>query len=640
MDFSRNMINPHDITAPESDRSDGAPACPDSLPRPGLTFKDLVVHAERTYPMATARPMKTALRQIAVALVTVRARATGAYLDPNPKNLDLAGLPFDLVAINETLTGVRFRIAGFTSDKTFRNAMSNLRRIGRDLGLVQLHRAPELPSDHAYVPFLAVADTFQLASARRFVAKMLEDGRHPRDVTSDDLARYGVFLSTQMVGVKIAPMLRRIAELWRRAAERDPAWPRTPLKPPGEAKRVNPLFTAYPMSLQDEIAGIRRRMEGPDRQGPFSPDCDGRPLRPATVKLRLACIRALLGEHVALGNDPRSVTSFRDLLASPETIQRILQSLWERGQVRRRAMPEGERELEGNGITGLLDGVGVTLAMLTRYFPQPPDLETKLQRLIKRVRKSPMSEMTRKNRRRLDQFRDPVKLARLLTLPTELMSEALKLREQRPAEAARLARAAVLFAIELKIPLRMRNLHTCRLGYNLRFDGAGGNTGTMSFQAHEMKNRREIVNFVGERTCKLLKIYIERFLPFFAATSPDQSTKQWLFPAGGGKSGPLSASQISKTINDLVAERVGAEFHPHLFRSLAAEMALKHDRGGHEHLRQLLGDGSLGVVLAHYAPVRDREATEHQDRTAKPTAWRRWRRPSDAALPPEAVRER
>ena len=132
---------------------------------------------------------------------------------------------------------------------------------------------------------------------------------------------------------------------------------------------------------------IRRRMEGAGSTGPFSPECDRKPLRPATVKLRLACIRLILGEHVALGNDPGSVTSFADLLASPEAIQAILQSLWERGQARRRAMPEAEREPDGNGNTGQLDAVGVTLLMLTRYFPPPPDVLKKIQWLVSRVRR-------------------------------------------------------------------------------------------------------------------------------------------------------------------------------------------------------------------------------------------------------------
>jgi hypothetical protein len=94
-----------------------------------------------------------------------------------------------------------------------------------------------------------------------------------------------------------------------------------------EAKPFNPPFSAYPVALQEEIEVIRRWMEG--RGGPF--DADARkPLRPATIKLRLACIRLILGQHVSLGNDLHSVTSLRDLL-SKTIMQPILQSIWQLG---------------------------------------------------------------------------------------------------------------------------------------------------------------------------------------------------------------------------------------------------------------------------------------------------------------------
>jgi hypothetical protein len=138
---------------------------------------------------------------------------------------------------------------------------------------------------------------------------------------------------------------------------------------------------------------------------------------------------------------------------------------------------------------------------------------------------------------------------------------------------------------------------------------------------------------VGERLCQMLQIYIDHFLPVFAATSADFAAMQWLFPAGDGKSGPLSASQVRKTILDTVAERVGAVFHPHLFRALAVDFALKRDPGGLEHCRQLLGDKSLQVVLTHYAAVRIREAAEHQDRLVDQEADR-------LAMPAPPVRRR
>jgi hypothetical protein len=121
-----------------------------------------------------------------------------------------------------------------------------------------------------------------------------------------------------------------------------------------EAKPFNPPFSAYPVSLQNEIAAICRWMEG--QAGPF--DADARKqLRPATITSRLTCIRLILGQHVSLGNDFPSVASLRDLL-SKKIMQPILQSIWKRGQTRQQAVPEAEREHNPNGTTGQTDATG------------------------------------------------------------------------------------------------------------------------------------------------------------------------------------------------------------------------------------------------------------------------------------------
>jgi integrase len=576
------------------------------------TFEDAIRFVGSSMECSTAARtvLKTALRQIAWGVSVVNARDSGQYLDPNRKKLDLARMPFDLPAINRALAGVRYRMAGFNSEKSCRNAKSGLRRIGRELGMVASHRAPELPPDNPYAPLLAAADEFQLASVRRFAARMMQEGRLPGDVTGEDLRRYGTFLATQMVGVRIEPMLRRIVQLWRRTAASHPDWPQTPLQLTGEAKLLfNPPFSAYPVSLQNEIEAIRRWMEG--GVGPFDSDAR-KPLRPATIKLRLACIRLILAHHVSLGCNLQSVTSLGNLL-SKKVMQPILQSIWQLGQTRLKAVPDSEREHNREGTTGQTDAAGVTVLILAQYFDLAPDVLKEMQWLAKRMRKQPMKAMSRKNRKRIDQFLDPVKRGLLLNLPGTLMAEAMELRERQPAEAARLARTAIFFAIELRIPLRMKNLHACRLGHNLRFAGAGSPIATLSFQGHEMKNGQEIEFGISRRLCQTLQTYIELFLPWFAATSQDFAAKQWLFPAGDGKAGPLSNSQVRKTIIDTMAERVGAEFHPHLFRGLAVEFSLEHDPDGLEHCRQLLGDKSLQVILTHYAPVRTKRAAERQD---------------------------
>jgi hypothetical protein len=107
------------------------------------TFKDASDYVERSMDCSipARRVLKTALRQLAFAMAMVEARRSGQYLNPDRKALDLARMPFDLPAINQALAGVRYRMAGFNSDKSYRNAKSALRRISRELGMVVPHQS-------------------------------------------------------------------------------------------------------------------------------------------------------------------------------------------------------------------------------------------------------------------------------------------------------------------------------------------------------------------------------------------------------------------------------------------------------------------------------------------------------------------
>ena len=157
------------------------------------------------------------MRQTAWSVAFIEASVTGKHLEMDRKKLDLARMPFDIAAINRLWEGRRYRMAGFTSDKTYRNARWGLRQICRGLGMVVPHRAPQLPPDDPCAPLLAVASSFELATVRRFAAYLADQGLRPEAVTNADLGRYANFLRTELVGVQIIPMLRRIVRLWRRA---------------------------------------------------------------------------------------------------------------------------------------------------------------------------------------------------------------------------------------------------------------------------------------------------------------------------------------------------------------------------------------------------------------------------------------
>ena len=134
----------------------------------------------------------------------------------------------------------------------------------------------------------------ELATVRRFAAYLADQGLRPEAVTNADLGRYADFLRTELVGVQIIAHIRRIVRLWRRAGA-DPGWPRTALDPTGPTSASQSGVLSLSARVQDEIEALRRWMIGTDGFGPFNPQRDRKPLRPDTVKLRLTCIRLLLG---------------------------------------------------------------------------------------------------------------------------------------------------------------------------------------------------------------------------------------------------------------------------------------------------------------------------------------------------------
>jgi integrase len=569
--------------------------------------------------------LKTCVSSIGRTVIMIRARRSGLQVDL--KHIDLARISFDLPAINRDLEGQTYRQAGFNTAKSFTNTKWGFRRVCREMGKITSKHDPYLPPDSPYMAFVKAATPFSRAAAVRFACEYHHKGVPPELMDDARVVEYGDSLRANMVGVKVTVTLRRILRPWNKVARRM-RWRRLTL-PACKLPPASPPMSTYSAAVQEEAASVRRWMEGGIVPGMTG--CDPtriigngrRPARrPATVKCRMKYIRLSLGVYVSLGHDPQAMLGLRCLL-TPEVVRAILQALWERGQVRRLTLPEAECDHDETGLTYQMNMAAQTLMILANYcFPQPPEVLRELRELTRQARKAVPGEMTWKNQQRLRQFEDPVKLGLLLNLANDLMVEAMNLRHTQPAEAARRGRTAIIFAIECRIPLRIQNLASSRIGYNLRFSGPASEVVTLGFQSHEMKNKLAVEYSVGPRLLKLLQTYIAHFLPFFAEGSPDFADKQWLFPADRGRAGHLSLSQMRDIICDAMAERVGVVFHPHLFRGLAVSLSLDHAPGSLEHARQLLGDKTMETVTRHYATVRRKEAARHQDKIVEAEAQR------------------
>ena len=218
------------------------------------------------------------------------------------------------------------------------------------------------------------------------------------------------------------------------------------------------------------------------------------------------------------------------------------------------------------------------------------------------------TEVSDKNLDLLRQFDNPITLAKLLHLPAFLMDEAEKLKD-RPFEAARTARAAAAIEILLHVPLRIKNLAELRLGQHLKFaDMRSGRISHLSLQAHEIKTKRSVEWSVGRDLDGLLQRYLRKFRPLLAPNGSD-----FLFPAGFGHAGPQSVTSAAASLKSIIADRISVLMNPHLFRSLAAKLVLEDNSGALEDVRQLLGDKTLAIVLAHYAAMEPGMAARRHD---------------------------
>jgi integrase len=625
-----------DVDVARSFEPVGALSIPAAPPRLE-TFADadayLANHPD--WAQAARGPMRSACRAGAASVKACLAAQRNEPFDRNPKNLDLACVPFDIAVINGAWKDLSYRAAGFDSEKTFRNVRWVIRSVGRKAGMVAPHLVPPIPADDPFEPLQHNANKFERKSARLFAAWCRETGRDRDGVTDATLIEYGSYETQHMVGKRTARVLRVIARLWNATAQRDPTWPQTKLSAPSRREYYSLPFSAYPQSFQDDIAALTTWMAGTKRRrSPNRRPGRKRALRPATITGVVGALRLAAWALVASGRDPASIPGL-DSLVTEAAMETILLCHEERAKARQQALPEAERV----GTNALIQSIAAALVMVAQHFCEvSPERLVSLKDLAADFRGEPQGKPTRKNRRRVNALLDDqVKLKRLMRLPRTLMEEALERREQAAEilrrvsqtegpeairlthkatglakHAAYLAREAAVIGILCRIPLRIKNLHAIRIGTNLQFTGGGSDVVTLNFSADETKNRNDLEFYIGPRLHALLQTYIETFLPFFATASTDFNEMRWLFPSGGGRSGPVSIGVLRVIIVRTVADNVGATVNPHLFRALAVTLALQHSPDALEHCRLLLGDKSLKVVLRHYAMLQEKDAARRQ----------------------------
>ena len=588
------------------------------------TFADVdaFLQGYAAWQEATRASMRSNCRLAAWSVARNQARSEGYPAPVNPKEVDLATVPFDVAVINAAWEGQSFRQLGFNSEKSFRNTKWSIRRVAQEGGRIAPIRAPKDTRCGGFGPLVDAAKAYDQPRVRRFAGWCASQSLKPASINDAVLLDYGQYLRTNTLGTRVPDILRLIANLWRNLANSDPRWPQRAPVAPSKMERYSAPISAYPVAFQEDVDAFVDWMKGTEQKGPFGITGWRRAMRPTTIKCRRKAIRVAAWALVAGGTPIENVLDL-DCLVSPKAVESILTWHWERAQAKHAANAgEGQPPLR---TTPHLQSIATALGLIAEHYCKIAmgDLQ-QVKRLISMMHVPAQAKPTKKVRERLRQFDDLTVRQAVLRLPQTLMEEALALRN-RPAgsdkersnnlvDAAGLARKALFIGVLCRIPLRIGNLCGIRLGTNLLFAGARSDIVRLCFQPHETKNHVDLEFFVGVRLRALLATYIEHFLPVFADASADFGEYKWLFPSAGGRQGALSTGQARKLISRTIEEKTGAVVNPHLFRALAVKLALEHSPGALEQCRLLLGDKTLSVVMRHYAGMEEQDAARRQDK--------------------------
>lgn len=633
---------PYSIRTPANSPADNPAGLPLAPIAPLRTFADVdrFIDQHPGWPPATRGSLRALCRRSAWSVQAIDAAQRGMPFEADVKALDLAGVAFDIAWINAAWKGRTYRAAGFASQKSFVNARSAIRRVGRAAGMIVAYSTAPIETGDAFAPLLRTANRYEAANVRLFIAWCRQASLIPDNIDDAMLGVYEAYMLTHMVGRETGKIIRLLARLWNDTARCDPHWPQTPLSAPRLSAPYTLPLTDYPASFQADVAALLAWMAGTRRRAAPG-ERAGRKLalRPATIENSRRLIRQAAWALIEGGREPASLTDLGCLVTAP-AMEAILDYYEARGRAQQQARPAAERVANARGTTATTQTLGARLLMIARHYcVVPAETLDKLKALERDFRLPLMTRPTARNRQRVDQFlNDRAMLQTLMRLPATLLDEALALRAQAAEvgqqavqanstetaeqlthtasgltrQAAHLAREATLIGILCRIPLRIKNLHAIRIGTHLRFAGGSADSVTLCFTEAETKNHSELEFFVGARLHGRLRTYITLFLPFFADGSTDFAEQQWLFPSGGGRAGPTSIGRLREAIERSVAENVGATIHPHLFRALAVTIALEHAPNAVEHCRKLLGDNSMTVILRHYAMMQAKAAAQRQ----------------------------
>lgn len=489
---------------------------------------------------------------------------------------DLAAMPASFAHLR-TLTAPHTATSLGLSSKRWANIKAELASALRRAGIAPHRRrlAAHLPE-----PWRTLRTAVQDEAIRRGLARFLgycaDREIAPEAVDGGTFEGFLAWLEAGTLVPKPLALHRRAVLQWNRAVEHAPGWPQRKVPVPCRTNHVRLPLATFPSSFHADVETWQACLAGEDllqEEGP------AKPLRPASLKHMRYQVYMVASACVRAGCAPGELRSLADLV-EPDRFRRAMRFLLER---------------HGGRPNRTLDQLATTHAHLARHWVKlDPDRLRSLVEIRGRLR-CKVRGLSAKNRARLRQFDEPLNQLALLELPERLLR--LAERQPKPIKAAHLVQTALIILLLQMAPIRLRNLQTLhRERHLVRLPGLRRQARVrLVIPGEETKNGEPLDFPLPPELVHVLDLYLERHRPRLVSSDADQG---WLLPGRGG--GLKHAVSLGAQISGAVRRHTGLLVHPHLFRHLAAKLALQEAPGNYEQARRLLGHKSIDTTTLYY----------------------------------------
>jgi integrase len=414
-------------------------------------------------------------------------------------------------------------------------------------------------------------DSFKLS---RFFRHCSQSEIKPNEVDDQTVKTFEAMLVDETLVKDPGKIVRQAVNAWNKYSGKISEWPALILeREPSRQPWTFPLET-FPQSFQDDTDKWCARLGMTDL---FDDDAPAKACRPETIKHRRFQIRMMASALVRAGHDQSAITSLAYLV----DVDRFKAGI--------RFMIDRNEGTPTEAIFGLAMGIKSIARHQVKVDEGHLD---HLRKICSRLDQS-VSRHRVKNKERLAQFDDPLRLARLLLLPAQLVGKS-KSDGAKPRSGPLLLQTAAAIEILLYCPMRISNLAGLCMDRHLKWQSQGKERVLyISIPADEVKNAKPLHFELVGPSAEIVWDYINRARPALMEQPGDA-----LFPKLDGQ--PKRPGDLSHLIKRTIFNETGLVVNAHLFRSLASKIHNRIAAGDLATISHVLGD-RMETVMKSYA---------------------------------------